>query len=300
MKLSASQWRRELSTQVAEVYAANPHVDAVILGGSTARNHADQFSDIEVGVFWHQPPTDTERKEMANQTGGDVLRLYPYDEGEQVWCDDLMLGRKSIVEINSGVLVEVVHYTNIFIESTLDDVLIKNNPDELKQNLVSGILDGIPLKPSNSLEQWKTRAKNYPDGLAVAVVRKHAQIDHFWRWQMWLQRGDNRMMFYKSIIQGEEKILHILLGLNKVYYFGFKWLDVVIDKMSIKPSDFSRRLKELYVLPPEGAAKSMISLVDETYSLIEQHIPEIDIERLRQIFHYERPFWEQEPPVLNW
>lgn len=300
MKPSASQWRRELSTQVAEVYAANPHVDAVILGGSTARNHADQFSDIEVGVFWHQPPTDTERKEMADQTGGDVLRLYPYDEGEQVWCDDLMLGRKSIVEINSGVLVEVVHYTNIFIESTLDDVLVKHNPDELKQNLVSGILDGIPLKSSYSLEQWKTRAKNYPDGLVVAVVRKHAQIDHFWRWQMWLQRGDNRMMFYKSIIQGEQKILHTLLGLNKVYYFGFKWLDVVIDKMSIKPSDFSRRLKELYVLPPEGAVKSMIRLVDETYSLIEQHIPEVDVERLRQIFHYERPSWEQEPSVLNW
>ena len=112
MNETGSQWRKELVKPVAEVYQANPHVDAIILGGSTARNHADQFSDIEIGVFWHQPPTDKERDELAKRTGADVLRLYPYDEHEQVWSDDLMLGRKSITEANSGVLLEVMHYTN--------------------------------------------------------------------------------------------------------------------------------------------------------------------------------------------
>jgi hypothetical protein len=161
-------------------------------------------------------------------------------------------------------------------------------------------LDGVPLKASNSSEHWKTRAMNYPDGLAVAVVRRHAQIDHFWRWQMWLQRGPNMMMFYKSFVQIEEKILHMLLGLNRVYYFGFKWLDVVISRMSIKPADLAQRLQEAYTLPPEDGAKSIAKLVDETYALIEQHMPEIDVRWLRRVFHYERPSWEKKPPVLNW
>lgn len=300
MNETGSQWRKELAKQAAGIYVANPHVDAIILGGSTARNHADKFSDIEIGVFWHQPPTDKERDEMARRTGGDVLRLYPYDEQEQVWSDDLMLGRKSIAEANSGVLLEVAHYTNKFVEDTLEEVLVKHNADELKQNLISGILDGVPLKASNSLERWKTRAMNYPDGLAVAVVRRHAQIDHFWRWQMWLQRGPNMMMFYKSFVQIEEKILHMLLGLNRVYYFGFKWLDVVISRMSIKPADVAQRLQEAYTLPPEDGAKSIVKLVDETYALIEQHMPEIDVRWLRRVFHDERPSWEKKPPVLNW
>lgn len=300
MNETGSQWRKELVKQAAGIYVANPHVDAIILGGSTARNHADKFSDIEIGVFWHQPPTDKERDEMARRTGGDVLRLYPYDEQEQVWSDDLMLGRKSIAEVNSGVLLEVAHYTNKFVEDTLEEVLVKHNADELKQNLISGILDGVPLKASNSLERWKTRAMNYPDGLAVAVVGRHAQIDHFWRWHMWLQRGPNMMMFYNSFVQIEEKILHMLLGLNRVYYFGFKWLDVVISRMSIKPSDLAHRLKEVYTLPPEDGAKSIVKLVDETYALIDQHMPEIDVRWLRRVFHYERPSWEQKPPVLNW
>lgn len=48
----ASQWRYKLAQQVAPIYAANPHVAAVLVGGSTARGHAGRFSDIELGVFW--------------------------------------------------------------------------------------------------------------------------------------------------------------------------------------------------------------------------------------------------------
>ena len=58
---AASQWRHNLAHPLAPIYAANPHVAAVLLGGSTARGHADRYSDIELGVFWHQPPTDAER-----------------------------------------------------------------------------------------------------------------------------------------------------------------------------------------------------------------------------------------------
>jgi len=299
MKQTGSKWRKELVQNAAKVYRENPHIDAIILGGSTARDHADKFSDIELGVFWKRPPTDKEREELAKQTGCDVLRIYPYDASEQVWSDDLMAGRKSVSETNSGVLLEVVHYTNAFVDETLEDVLVKHNPEELKQNLISGIVDGVPLKSSNSLEKWKSQALNYPDGLAVAVIRRHAQIDHFWRWQMWLERR-NRMMLIKSFFQVEEKILHMLLGLNKVYYFGFKWLEVIVDRFDVKPANLLNRLNEVHILPPEDGAKSVIDLVDETYGLIEQYVPVIDVKRLRSIFHYKRPSWEQKPPVHSW
>lgn len=58
-------------------------------------------------------------KEMAKKIGGDLLRLYPYDPDEEVWSDDLMLGRKSSKEANSGALLEIVHYTNMYVEGTL-------------------------------------------------------------------------------------------------------------------------------------------------------------------------------------
>ena len=41
----------------------------MILAGSTARGHAD-FSDIDLGVFWHEPPTEDERLAAVEQAGG--------------------------------------------------------------------------------------------------------------------------------------------------------------------------------------------------------------------------------------
>jgi hypothetical protein len=115
---SASQWRQSFAQQIAPIYAANPHVAAVILGGSTARGHADRYSDIEVGVFWHQPPSDADRKSAANAIPGDLVRLYPYDPMEEVWSDDYMLGRAQHDQPRSGVLLEVVHYTTDFLNRT--------------------------------------------------------------------------------------------------------------------------------------------------------------------------------------
>jgi len=60
MNNAASQWRREIGETIGAAYAGNGKVAAVILGGSTARGHADRYSDIELGVFWHTPPADIE------------------------------------------------------------------------------------------------------------------------------------------------------------------------------------------------------------------------------------------------
>src|SRR5262245_56324184 len=119
----ASQWRLALARQLAPLYAANPHVAAVLVGGSTARGHADRFSDIELGIFWHEPPTDEERGVVIEQAKGDLDRLYPYDPAEEVWADDFKMGRAAPDQPGSGILVEAVHYTTDFMARTLDQLL---------------------------------------------------------------------------------------------------------------------------------------------------------------------------------
>lgn len=297
---SASHWRTTLTQPITPIYAANPHVAAVILGGSTGRGHADRYSDVELGVFWHQPPTDTERQQAADQITanyGDLLRLYPYYPDEEAWCDDFTLGRAHPDQPQSGLLLEVVHYTTNFVERTLDEVLIGHNPDLFKQNLIAGVLDGRPTHNAPLIQSWQTRAKNYPDELAYAVVRRHAQIDHFWRWQMWLARSNNLMMLYQSFTQVQNKLLHVLLGLNKVYYFGFKWLDVINGRLTHKPADLLSCLARAYEAPPAEGVQIVTTLVEETYDLIEQHLPDIDVAWLRAVFRYQRPLWDDAPPA---
>jgi len=291
----ASQWRFDLAQKIAYLYAQNPHVAAVMMGGSTARGHADRFSDVELGIFWHQPPTEANRAVVVEQSGADLIRLYPFIESEQVWCDDFMIGRTDPDRPKSGLLVEVAHHTVVFMEATLNSVLETHNPDELKQNLIAGIVDGIPLAGHDFLSTWKQQAAAYPRELALAVVKRHAQIDHFWRWKMWLERGDNRMMLYQSFSQIQLKLLYILLGINRQYYYGFKWIDVVIARLEVQPENFAERMKRIYHLEPEVGVKVLTELVEETYNLIESHLPEIDVDWYRQVFRYQRPILDQAP-----
>ena len=294
---TASQWRAALAQQIAPNYAANPHVAAVLLGGSTARGHADRYSDIELGVFWHQPPTDAERQAVANQIQGDLVRLYPYDSAEEVWCDDFLLGRRHPDQPKSGILLEVVHYTTDFLNRTFDAVLQQANPDPLKQNLIAGVVQGVPLDHPELVHHWKARAAIYPDNLAIAVINRYALIDHFWRWEMWLARSSNLMQLYHSYAQVQQQVLHVLLGLNRVYYFGFKWIDVVAEQLRHKPDDLVQRLGRVYRVAPAEGAHELVALVDETYALVEQHFPQVDVAWLRSVFHYRRPIWDHPPPT---
>ncbi|MGA7730065.1 MAG: hypothetical protein WCD37_02205 [Chloroflexia bacterium] len=291
-----SRWRLDIARRLATLYAANPNVAAVLAGGSTARGHADKYSDLEFGVFWHQPPTDEERKAAIALSGGDLIRIYPYDPQYEVWADDLMMGRAAPDAPQSGLLVEIVHYTADFMDRTLDNVLLQHDPDEDKQVLLSAILTGIPFHNEPLLHRWRQRVSSYPDELAAAVVKRHSQIDHFWRSEMFLHRHENLMMLYHSFDQVQVKLLHVLLGMNHTYYFGFKWLDVVASHLPIAPPDLLHRLRQVYQIAPAQAAPLLAALVEETYDLIEQHVPGIDVDWLRRVFRYRRPSWEEPPP----
>lgn len=291
----ASLWRQAIARQLAHSYAANPKIAAVMLGGSSARGHADQYSDIEIGVFWHTDPSLQDRQQVIDAVGADLIYLYDYDPDEQVWCDDYMIGRDASGKVKSGILIEVCHYMVHFMESTLQKVLKEYDTRELSHNLISGVVDGIPLHGADLLNDWKARAGQYPRALAAAVVQKYGVIDHFWRWEMFLERNENLPLLYQSFSQVHQRLLHMLLGLNRVYYFGFKWIDVVAERLPIKPDDFLTRIREAYKAPPAEGARQVIALVEETFTLVEAHLPEVNVERLREIFRYRRPFWAHSP-----
>jgi hypothetical protein len=88
-----------------------------------------------------------------------------------------------------------------------------------------------------------------------------------------------------------------LLGINHQYYFGFKWLDVVIERLETKPKNFAERLKRVYHVAPAEVAQILKDLVEETYNLVEIHLPEVDVDWLRQVFRYQRPILGQAPSM---
>jgi hypothetical protein len=221
--------------------------------------------------------------------------MYPCAAGEESWADDYSLGRAHSGRPGSGVLLEVAHMTAGGLERTLDAVLRQYDPDPARQNVVAALLEGRALHGEELVAAWQAQAAVYPRELSVAVVRRFGQFDHFWRYEMWLARGENLMMLYQAYALVAQQLLHVLLGLNRVYYSGFKWLELLDGRLLLKPRHLPQRLRIAFQAPPAEGAAVLAALVDETYDLLERQLPEVNVERLRTIFRYRRPAWDEAP-----
>ena len=73
----ASRWRYGLAQQITPHYHANPKVAAMIVEGSFARDDADHSSDLDLAVFWAEPPTARERQDIVTRSGGSERHAWP-------------------------------------------------------------------------------------------------------------------------------------------------------------------------------------------------------------------------------
>jgi hypothetical protein len=280
MGAAASAWRDELVQPLLAAYAATPGVAVVALSGSAARRTADRWSDVEIMVFWSRPPSDAERRALAESAGAAGRRYFPFDAGEQVWCDDLSVGP-------DGVLVEVTHLLVATAEEQLDRLLRQFEPDPLLLNFAQGVVDAEPAHGAALLGGWKSRLRTYPEQLQVAAVRRGAQIDHFWRWQMYVDRR-NPMLVASAMGEVAARLYATVLALNRKYGPSLKSPDALSQDLDIAPLDFAARLRESFGAPAAEQAATLADLVSETYDLIELHIPDVDVARLREIFQHGR------------
>lgn len=288
--------RRALAVRIAKAYVATG-AEAVLLGGSTARGEADRHSDIELGVFWRSAPSDDQRAAAITAAGGDLHRLWPYADVDRAWFDDWFIGRRAD-EPKSGVLVEAVLMTIDDAAGVIEEVTERFDPALEKQVLLAALRDGIPLAGVELLEPWRDAARVYPDGLARAVVERHAQIEHSWRFAMYRDR-ENPMRLAEAIVDVHQRVLHALLAVNRVYWYGFKSLESVTRRLPLAPEALLPRLRRAYTAEPDELEPLLGDLVEETYDLVEAHVPGVDVERLRTLSRYRRPLWSDEQPGLS-
>ena len=100
-----------LAKEVARIYSDDPRVVAVIAGGSVSRGCADEYSDVEIGVFWDTPPSDEDRRAAALRMGGDVWKFDPSGgdrASEHIGLSEATVGSK---HYRGTAMVSPVHMT---------------------------------------------------------------------------------------------------------------------------------------------------------------------------------------------
>lgn len=271
----ASQWRLAIARNIAPLIATNPDVRAIMLAGSTSRGCADSYSDIEIGVFWDIPPTDTARLAPVGPAGGEFWELDDYNEADQVWMEEWGLG---------GLKVDVRNLTVARMEGILDDVLLRHATDSFQQATASAVLYAIPLYNAPLLERWQARLAEYPPGLARAMVQAHWRLDE-WVWWMrqLIDRGDWPLVA-QSLSEAVGEMLGMLFGLNHIYHPGLKWMDRSIKEMHVVPHDFATRIEAVFHSESSIAVQVTRELVLEVYDLLARHLPELDVSMPRTRF----------------
>src|SRR5262245_33194274 len=84
----ATRWRVALAERIATSYASDNNARVVMIAGSVGRGSADRYSDVEVDVYYAEPPTEAERVAAVERCGG-IAELLAQDEDE--WEEQICL-----------------------------------------------------------------------------------------------------------------------------------------------------------------------------------------------------------------
>ena len=272
----ANQIRLALARQNAASYIAIPKVRAVGIAGSVARGEADAYSDIDMSIYYEELPTEEELKLAYKQNQGTDYRVYD-DERE-----DGALVEQYFVQ---GIKCDFGHVTIERFESDIKKLLEECDPDNIMLKVLEGIVDMVPLHGAKLIKQWKAKVANYPDRLAQAMVRKNLQFRPLWVLKNYGVKRDDVLFLTDELQQAVKKVIGVLLGLNHFYHpvnsAPFKGIDKLINKMTIAPPNLAFRLKQILGEEPQTAVNQLGELIEETFTLVEKHMPEVDTTEAR-------------------
>lgn len=271
-----------MARAIAPVYAADPGVAAIIVGGSVAQGTADRFSDLELGIFWTAPPSEPRCAALATSAGATGRRTYPSAPGNTWWEEDFT---------RDGLKVDVLHATRADTERLLDDVTVRFDTTQTKLVVTGVLANAIPLAGTPLVNDWRNRA-TYPEGLAAEVIRAHLGFGPTSYLRMLATRGDV-LLLYDFFGQAARMLVAILQGLNRVYPpdTNLKWLRWSTERLTLAPERFSARCLDLFHTDPVSAVDALHDLILETLALIDQEIPGIETAPVRDRIVQRRLVW---------
>jgi hypothetical protein len=260
----ATWWRFALAKKIGVAYASTDNAQVVMVAGSVGRGSADRYSDIEVDVYYAEPPTDAERAAAAERCGGTV-ELLAQDEDE--WEEQMSIG---------GFRAHTSTFLVATMERYLDQVVDQCSLAPEAQTRLFSLQHGITLTGDDQVERWRARAAAYPDGLQRAMLEQNLRFGRFGYAAGMLAARDDLLALYEIFVETGRQLLGALLGLNRIYVPApgyLKSMDETIGLMAVKPADLSARLKRLFRIEPTAAVGELAALIEETLALAERHVP---------------------------
>lgn len=226
---AATETRLALAHRLAPFYDL-PEVAAVAVSGSTARGLADDHSDLELGVYWHEPPTEAARARISEALGAQVRRRFTRPE---VWfgVDNLTL---------DGFQVDIAMNTVRAIDETLRRSVDEADPGLEGHQLVAMLRELRPLSGVDQVRSWQGRI-TYSEALRDAMLERHLQITPAAGLRLDVARGD-RFRVAERVVAWVRALTIGLFALDRTWFVGFKAARHRLHALQHRPDRLEERL----------------------------------------------------------
>ncbi len=272
--LDANAWRIEMSRELAQIYSKHKAVKMIVLGGSPTHGLADQYSDLDIIVYWDKMDDDWLKAAPLRNTAGTRVSEIVMAEGA-VYLESYKYGN---LKADFGHLT--LGSWDEWVGSFVNDL----NIDGGLQKMISGFLTSIPLYGDELVTEHKQRIPVYPDGMAEMVVSRNLAllVEGCLLHQGWDRK--DLLFYYDGLCLMFKRVIGMLAGLNRVYCSldEPRWIEHELNRMAIKPSQTWGRILTALQSPGPEAVVILEELLAETIELVRENMPEVDLSRLEQ------------------
>ena len=282
----ASQWRLENARAIAEAFAAEAEVEAVVLIGAVADEMADDYSETHMHVFWAKLPSVEQQQRVLDRAGG--LSFYGVGEFEKgvpaegyapfvlpaiasitegtsgYWLDDR--GK----EKNSAYLVELENDSLETIELSMRQALLEHRVKRANFDMLGTIQQGRPLYGEALIKQWRQRLNDYPDELKRAMIEyATAEMWQQIRYAKVLAVREDVVDYFRSATIIAHNVLKVLFAVNGL----FGWQETPkryanrLERFAITPDECYGRIGRAFEPPLQQSLEDLIGLARETIDL---------------------------------
>jgi hypothetical protein len=276
-------WRTGVAERAAGVYAGDRNLAALAVAGSVGAGIADRFSDLELDCYWFRPPADADRLAPVRALGGELTALWDYDQDEQEWSEDYLVGELGVT-VSNFLVSSVEHF--------LDDVLVRASTDPVRHMRLAALQRCRPLAGPEMMASWRARADTFPRTLVSALVEQALAPEVLTGWsarEALVSRGDD-LAVRDLLTRTGLAAVRVILALNRVYlpHRQLKWQRHLTTGLRLVPGRLTERLESLSNGQPGEALQAAQELLAEIVSLAEAHC-DADIGAFREALSERRP-----------
>lgn len=241
-----------VAKKISRYFSQIENVEAIVIGGSLARGFYDDYSDIEMYVYYRgRMPDENKIRDILNELNSSLTRSQKIFWFHKAWghhtffkVDEIKieLGYRNIEEINNRIDL----FLNKF---TLPQHGIHDTPfGHYESGVANCILESIILHEKGDwIRKIRRKLKKYPYDLRNSTIKyyfRDANVITKVKINQAVKRNDT-LNFNACLARVIRSLNICIFALNKKYYPGDKWNSNYIHKFSLIPNNYMENIEAI-------------------------------------------------------